>query len=139
MQSILINRFGCRRGEIVWYGADGGYGSPDSAFGAYRARLDAAVDVDEGSINSHEFIGLESADIIARGLLKSDGSDAWFVGEASGAISEGDIERASNRVLALSKIEGVFARAFVYGEYIDETAADYAKAANVVVVLDSPR
>lgn len=135
LQSILINRFGCSRGQIVWYGADGGYGSPGSAFGAYRARLDVAVD--EGRINSDEFVGLESADIIAKGLFKSDGSDVWIIGEASGVLSEDDIDRASDRALALSKFEGVVARAFVYGEYIDRTAEDYAKANEVEVIIDS--
>lgn len=137
MQTILINRFGCRRGEIVWIGSASVFASRDAALGGFRAKIEAAVD--EGRISSDEFIGLEAADLIAKGALKSDGSEMWFIGEASGAISEDDVDRANDRAVALANLEGVRARAFVYGEYIDEAVADYASAGDVAVIVASNR
>ena len=131
--AILMNRFGCRRGRIVWSDNNDGRISDRAASDAFLDKLESALE--EGGIEPSQYIGLQSADLIAKGLHMDDGSEMWIVGEASGVISRDDVDRAKERVAAVARLECANARGFVYGEYIDRSVADYARAAGVDVVI----
>ena len=137
MRALLIQGFGCRLGYLVW-AADGAYlAARDSALSAFWARIETAFE--EGIIDSDELIALESACFIDKGDLKSDGSEAWFIGEAAEEITIERVDAVNDRKEALAKLQGIWARPFVYGEFIDEIVVDYARGAEVDAILSLGR
>lgn len=131
--AILMKGYGCRRAQVVWSGMDGSRVSDMAIFDAFLVKIESAFQEDRIGID--EYIGLAAADLIAKGELEADGSEMWFVVEASAAIGQDDVDRANERAAAIAKLEGANARGFVYGEYIDRTVADYARAVEVDVVI----
>ena len=104
----------------------------------WEARFDEAVGaaLDERRITAEEEGVISRTDIVARGLRIADGSDLWFVVQASVTIDDGDIDRAAAGAVALRKVSGDDAEAVVYGRRIAAQQRVRADELGVAVMLD---
>ena len=104
----------------------------------WEARFEEAVTeaFDAERITAAEDGLLDRTDIVARGLRIDDGSDLWFVVQASVTIDNDDIERAAAGAVALRKVSGDDAAAVVYGRRIAAQQRVRAGELGVAVMLD---
>ena len=104
----------------------------------WEARFEEAVTeaFDAERITAAEDGLLDRTDIVARGLRIDDGSDLWFVVQASVTIDNDDIDRAAAGAVALRKVSGDDAAAVVYGRRIAAQQRDRAGELGVAVMLD---
>ncbi len=104
----------------------------------WEARFEEAVTeaFDAERITAAEDGLLDRTDIVARGLRIDDGSDLWFVVQASVTIDNDDIDRAAAGAVALRKVSGDDAAAVVYGRRIAAQQRVRADDLDVAVMLD---
>jgi len=93
------------------------------------AERNAAITVDE-----HHDLGL--ADVVIRGLSRSDERECYLLAEVSGSVNELDVVRAQRRADNLARVTGLPALAVVAGERIRWDADHSARAAGLWRVLD---
>lgn len=133
---VLIKEMGCVDGEIIWASILVRDLVASSVIRAFEDKIKARYAA--GDIGEDEYIGLSSADFVARGVLKDGGRTALFLGEASSSIEGDDIERASARAATLRRIEDMSVQPFVYGYRIRGGVRDFANRIGVKVALAAP-
>ncbi len=86
------------------------------------------------TIDEHQDIGL--ADVIIRGISRTDDQDSYLVAEVSRSVGDRDVVRAQRRAAIVARITGLPTLAAVCGERIRPDADSSARAAGLWRVLD---
>jgi len=86
------------------------------------------------TIDEHRDLGL--ADVVIRGISRSDERECYLVAEVSGSVNELDVVRAQRRADTLARVTGLPVLAVVAGERIRWDADHSARAAGLWRVLD---
>lgn len=131
---ILTRDFGCKSGEVVWMFEDNFVTPRDGSYGAYGDKLRAAFM--NGEISEEDFRQIWQAGFIARGVLASDGSEAWFVGEPSGGRRFDAIYDSRRRAAVVARFEGAPAHPFIYCFNVSERERKLAAEYGVRVIRE---
>ncbi len=89
-----------------------------------------------GRLTPAESEDLRLADVLARGMRREDGAEAYLAGEISGLVELDDVARAARRAELLARATGRPAIAAVAGERISPDVDRIARQSGVWRVLD---